>query len=470
MMEILYKKKVIRDFLSLYNEKFWIPLISHICEYGIILFKKKYTIASLNPEDIYKIIENFKIDENIYEKKPKMNYNNINRTKKISHNKSKSKSISKNENKSFGFNKKNNSSEKNILSKNKSLNNKNFQSSRNNTPNKYKTEEFKNKITKKTLIKNKNNSNCNSKKNIQTLINLNNKISNNKTLNNTHSNLLEIENEKKYNMNNIKNNNYKPINKKIMSQKYIDLNIKTTENLLKDSPEVKKEIENEKIKNLKGENKLKALIELDREKKYAEIKKKKDNNLQYNKINSEINNSNQNETPKVINTNTNMILTIEEENKFKKILDENNNCNFNYNKLKLSENSPINIENNLSNALYILKTIEEKNNNINNNENNKKERYCLNDAPIISFEDKINNLTKKLSKLNSSSYNKNNELISSNMNNNKNNNLFQNENEFKFSNNNSINLNNNNKQNLHLQNEGTKHSNIFSSEDYDLSK
>ena len=151
MMEILYKKKVIRDFLSLYNEKFWIPLISHICEYGIILFKKKYTIASLNPEDIYKIIENFKIDENIYEKKPKMNYNNINRTKKISHNKSKSKSISKNENKSFGFNKKNNSSEKNILSKNKSLNNKNFQSSRNNTPNKYKTEEFKNKITKKNF-------------------------------------------------------------------------------------------------------------------------------------------------------------------------------------------------------------------------------------------------------------------------------------------------------------------------------
>ena len=149
MMEILYKKKVIRDFLSLYNEKFWIPLISHICEYGIILFKKKYTIASLNPEDIYKIIENFKFEENIYEKKPKMNYNNnINKTKNISHIKSKSKSILKNENKSFGC-KKNNSSEKNILSKNKSLNHKNIQSSRNNTPNKYQTEEFKSNLIKK---------------------------------------------------------------------------------------------------------------------------------------------------------------------------------------------------------------------------------------------------------------------------------------------------------------------------------
>ena len=57
-MEILYKKKVIRDFLSLYNENTWIPLITHICEYGIILFKKKYAIASLNPQDKYRIIEN----------------------------------------------------------------------------------------------------------------------------------------------------------------------------------------------------------------------------------------------------------------------------------------------------------------------------------------------------------------------------------------------------------------------------
>ncbi len=40
-MEILYKKKVIRDFLSLYSESSWTQLVSHLLEYGIILFKKK---------------------------------------------------------------------------------------------------------------------------------------------------------------------------------------------------------------------------------------------------------------------------------------------------------------------------------------------------------------------------------------------------------------------------------------------
>lgn len=70
MMEILYKKKVIRDFLSLYNEKYWTQLVSHVLEYGIILFKKKYTISALSPDDIYQIVENFKKDENIYDKKP----------------------------------------------------------------------------------------------------------------------------------------------------------------------------------------------------------------------------------------------------------------------------------------------------------------------------------------------------------------------------------------------------------------
>ena len=70
MMEILYKKKVIRDFLSLYNEKYWTQLVSHVLEYGIILFKKKYTISALAPDDIYQIVENFKKDENIYDKKP----------------------------------------------------------------------------------------------------------------------------------------------------------------------------------------------------------------------------------------------------------------------------------------------------------------------------------------------------------------------------------------------------------------
>ena len=61
MMEILYKKKVIRDFLSLYSESSWTQLVSHILEYGIILFKKKFNVAALSPEDIYKIVENFKM-------------------------------------------------------------------------------------------------------------------------------------------------------------------------------------------------------------------------------------------------------------------------------------------------------------------------------------------------------------------------------------------------------------------------
>ena len=69
MMEILYKKKVIRDFLSLYSESSWTQLVSHILEYGIILFKKKFNVAALSPEDIYKIVENFKNDEHIYDKK-----------------------------------------------------------------------------------------------------------------------------------------------------------------------------------------------------------------------------------------------------------------------------------------------------------------------------------------------------------------------------------------------------------------
>ena len=150
-MEILYKKKVIRDFLSLYNENTWIPLITHICEYGIILFKKKYAIASLNPQDIYRIIENFKADEHIYDKKTKLNSTRDNSfTKRKNCNHTKSKSIN-NGNKSFSSNKrlssvKSNLSDKNILtnSRNNSKNKRSNVNSRLNlTPNKNKNDEFK---------------------------------------------------------------------------------------------------------------------------------------------------------------------------------------------------------------------------------------------------------------------------------------------------------------------------------------
>ena len=67
MLEKLYKKKVIRSFLSLYSEKYWTQLVSHILEYGIILFKKKYTVSALSPEDICQIVEGLKKDEHIYD-------------------------------------------------------------------------------------------------------------------------------------------------------------------------------------------------------------------------------------------------------------------------------------------------------------------------------------------------------------------------------------------------------------------
>ena len=529
-MEILYKKKVIRDFLSLYNENTWIPLITHICEYGIILFKKKYTIASLNPQDIYRIIENFKVDEHIYDKKMKLNStrdNSFTKRKNIHHTKSKS---TNNGNKSFSSNKrlssvKSNLSDKNVLSnsRNNSKSKRNYVSSRLNlTPNKNKNDEFKCNLHKriKTTINSSNKKNQtiknfdSNKLDIKTKSKIrdfsNNKSKENsfiknKTLNNTNSN---IENQiEKNNNNNIintyinnKNNNYKPINNKLTFQKIksTDLNFKL-DNISKNQTEIKNQ-EDDKIMNLKGENKLKALIDLNR-KQNEEINLNK-NNLILKEINNNNINENNKETPKIINTNTNMIISYEEdrikEKKYEGIFDENSN--FSFNNTKLLDNSPIDTENNISNAINILKNIEEKNNNINND--NKKERYCLNDAPIISLEEKLNGLNKKLSNLNSSfnktkeilsNYNQdiifnsnynsninkfnntinnninnnnfNTKIINNNMNNNNyNNNYFQNENQSNVMSN-SISLNST-KQNFNIQNQLISHSSVFSSEDF----
>ena len=526
MLEILYKKKVIRDFLSLYNENNWIPLITHICEYGIILFKKKYVIASLNPQDIYRIIENFKADEHIYDKKTKVNSTRDNSfTKRKNSHHSKSKSIN-NGNKSFSSNKrlssvKSNLSDKNILtnSRNNSKNKRNNVNTRLNlTPNKNKNDEFKCNLHKriKTTINSSNKKNQtiknfdSNKLDIKTKSKIRNFSNNkskensfikNKTLNNTNSNL-DNQIEKSNNNNNIntyintKNNNYKPINNKLTFQKIksTDLNFKL-DNILKNQTEIKNQ-EDDKIMNLKGENKLKALIDLNR-KQNEEINLNK-NNLILNELNNNNIDNNKNETPKIINTNTNMIISYEEdrikEKKYEGILDENSN--FSFNNTKLLDNSPIDTENNISNAINILKNIEEKNNNINND--NKKERYCLNDAPIISLEEKLNGLNKKISNLNSS-FNKTKEILSNynqdfhfNSNNNKfinninnninnnnfntkivnnninnnnfNNNFFQNENQLNLMSN-SISLNST-KQNFNLQNQLISHSSVFSSEDF----
>ncbi len=517
-MEILYKKKVIRDFLSLYNENTWIPLITHICEYGIILFKKKYAIASLNPQDIYRIIENFKTDEHIYDKKTKLNSTRDNSfTKRKNSHHTKSKSIN-NGNKSFSSNKrlssvKSNLSDKNILTNsrnNSKIKRSNVNSRLNLTPNKNKNDEFKCNLHKriKTTINSSNKKNQtiknfdSNKLDIKTKSKIRNFSNNkskensfikNKTLNNTNSNI-ENQIEKNINNNNINtyinnnNNNYKPINNKLTFQKIksTDLNFKL-DNILQNQKEIKNQ-EDDKIMNLKGENKLKALIELNRKQK-EEINLNKNNLILNDLNNNNINNNNKIETPKIINTNTNMIISYEEdrikEKKYEGILDENSN--FSFNNTKLLDNSPIDTENNISNAINILKNVEEKNNNINND--NKKERYCLNDAPIISLEEKLNGLNKKLSNLNSS-FNKTKEMLSNynqdynynsnfnpnnnkfnstiinniNNNNNFNNNYFQNENQINLMSN-SISLNST-KQNFNIQNQLISHSSVFSSEDF----
>jgi hypothetical protein len=69
MKELLYKKKIIRDFLSLFTENHWNQLITSLLEYAIINFKKHHSVASLSPEDIVNIVETLKKEENLSEKK-----------------------------------------------------------------------------------------------------------------------------------------------------------------------------------------------------------------------------------------------------------------------------------------------------------------------------------------------------------------------------------------------------------------
>jgi len=77
MIELLYKKKIIRDFLSLFTENHWKQLISSLVEFGIINLKKQHKITSLTAEEIIQIVENLKQRENLIEIKPKMTINKI---------------------------------------------------------------------------------------------------------------------------------------------------------------------------------------------------------------------------------------------------------------------------------------------------------------------------------------------------------------------------------------------------------
>lgn len=97
---MLYKKKIIRDFLSLFTENYWKQLIVSIVEYGIINFKKHHNIASLTPEEIIQVVESLKKDENLVDKKKSggINSNQITKGKNKenqSRSRSKPKPISK---------------------------------------------------------------------------------------------------------------------------------------------------------------------------------------------------------------------------------------------------------------------------------------------------------------------------------------------------------------------------------------
>jgi N-methylhydantoinase A/oxoprolinase/acetone carboxylase beta subunit len=64
MIEEFYKKKVIRDFLSLFSETKWKELIFLCLEYGIILLKRNYNVASLSLDDLNNIMDDLKEEEN----------------------------------------------------------------------------------------------------------------------------------------------------------------------------------------------------------------------------------------------------------------------------------------------------------------------------------------------------------------------------------------------------------------------
>lgn len=56
-MEEFYKKKIIRDFLSLFSESKWKNLCILCIEYGILQLKKNYQISSLSMDDIEQFVD-----------------------------------------------------------------------------------------------------------------------------------------------------------------------------------------------------------------------------------------------------------------------------------------------------------------------------------------------------------------------------------------------------------------------------
>lgn len=60
MLDALYKKKIIRDYLSLYPESKWKALIGYTLEFAVLTLKANHKLASLSFDDIIKITEDLK--------------------------------------------------------------------------------------------------------------------------------------------------------------------------------------------------------------------------------------------------------------------------------------------------------------------------------------------------------------------------------------------------------------------------
>jgi hypothetical protein len=63
MIEQFYKKKLIRDFISLFTETKWEEVLIFLAEYGVISLKRNFNIASLSLEDLSSIIEDLKDED-----------------------------------------------------------------------------------------------------------------------------------------------------------------------------------------------------------------------------------------------------------------------------------------------------------------------------------------------------------------------------------------------------------------------
>ena len=70
-MEEFYKKKIIRDFLTLFSESKWKNLCILCMEYGVLTLKQKYQISSLSMEDIEEFVND------LIEEESKKNQKNL---------------------------------------------------------------------------------------------------------------------------------------------------------------------------------------------------------------------------------------------------------------------------------------------------------------------------------------------------------------------------------------------------------